>query len=355
MDTLFATEIARLSRRSFLTLAGTSLLGLFWLPLLDAGTRVLPSEQAPDVSTLGRVLNNRATLRDKPSFNAKILKPYHIDLILSVTGVTLGEDNTDYNRIWYEIENGAGYIYSGHVQPVEVHQNEVLRAIPENGRLAEVTVPYTDARWYPLATARVAYRLYYSTTHWVFAIEQDKEGKYWYQLHDDKKGFMYYVLANHLRIIPPEDVAPLSPNVPPEEKRLEIRLKDQVVVAYEADRPVFMTRAATGAHFSDGDYRTGTGSFLTNRKRPSRHMAAGEPGIGTGFDLPGVPWVSYLTKSGVSLHGTYWHNDFGRPRSHGCINLSSKAARWVYRWTHPVVPYGMELVEGETGTEVKIF
>jgi hypothetical protein len=51
-----------------------------------------------------------------------------------------------------------------------------------------------------------------------------------------------------------------------------------------------------------------------------------------------VPWVSYITDSGISFHGTYWHNDYGRPHSHGCINLPSEAAKWIYRWTMPVVP-----------------
>lgn len=360
MDLLLANDLDRISRRAFLKLAGTSLLGLFWLPLLQAGPRrILPlarsSEQAPEVSTLGRVLNNRATLRERPSFNVKIRKALKIDQIIQVTGVTLGEDNTDYNRIWYVVDGDGGYVYSGHIQPVEIRSNAVEQTFPQNGRLAEVTVPYTDARWWYDSTAKAAYRLYFSTTHWVYAAMQDEKGNFWYKLHDDKKGWYYYVKAADLRLLQPEDVTPLSADVPADEKRIEIRLKDQVVVAYEGERPVFMTRAATGAKFSDGDFRTATGTFMTNRKRASRHMAAGEPGIGTGFDLPGVPWVSYLTKSGVSLHGTYWHNDFGHPRSHGCINLSPAAARWIYRWTHPVVPYGEEVVEEEAGTEVKIF
>ena len=44
------------------------------------------------------------------------------------------------------------------------------------------------------------------------------------------------------------------------------------------------------------------------------------------YDLPGVPWVSYFHWWGVSIHGTYWHNDYGEPHSHGCINLPSATA-----------------------------
>jgi lipoprotein-anchoring transpeptidase ErfK/SrfK len=82
-------------------------------------------------------------------------------------------------------------------------------------------------------------------------------------------------------------------------------------------------------------------------------MAAGNL-ANNGYDLPGVPWVLYLTQSGISFHGTYWHNDYGAPHSHGCINLSPQAAKWLYRWTSPIVQPEKEYVYGYTGTHVEI-
>ena len=82
-------------------------------------------------------------------------------------------------------------------------------------------------------------------------------------------------------------------------------------------------------------------------------MAAGDI-ASSGFDLPGVPWVLYITEGGISFHGTYWHNDYGRPRSHGCINLTPQAAKWVFRWTMPSVPPDKELIYGHVGTKVEI-
>jgi len=77
--------------------------------------------------------------------------------------------------------------------------------------------------------------------------------------------------------------------------------------------------------------------------------------VATGtYDLPGVPWVTYLTKSGISFHGTYWHNDFGRPRSHGCINVTCDAARWIYRWTLPEVPLYKDYQAESFGTRVDV-
>jgi lipoprotein-anchoring transpeptidase ErfK/SrfK len=62
----------------------------------------------------------------------------------------------------------------------------------------------------------------------------------------------------------------------------------------------------------------------------------------------------YFTENGLSLHGTYWHNDFGHPKSHGCVNLSVEAAKWLFRWTTPVVPADKQYVYQPTGTLLEI-
>ncbi len=181
----------------------------------------------------------------------------------------------------------------------------------------------------------------------------DRYGDPWYRILDDKWEFILYVAAAHLRIVPEEELVPLSPDIPPSAKRLEVHLSKQLVVAYEWDRPVFMARAATGTEFSNGRYLTPSGQHTTFHKRPSRHMAAGNLAA-NGYDLPGVPWIAYITESGIAFHGTYWHNDYGRPRSHGCINLTSKAAKWIYRWTLPVVPPDQQRVYEDFGTRVDV-
>jgi lipoprotein-anchoring transpeptidase ErfK/SrfK len=173
-------------------------------------------------------------------------------------------------------------------------------------------------------------------------------------VYDDRKKLAYWGHAEHFRPVLEAELTPIHPEVPADEKWLQVNLAQQWVTAYEAGRPVFQARAATGAVFSTGDFRTPRGSFQTRRKRPSRHMAGGDLAADDRFDLPGVPWVSYFTSSGVSFHGTYWHNDFGRPRSHGCVNLTPQAAKWIYRWTLPHVPPGEGLVWEAQGTRVEV-
>jgi lipoprotein-anchoring transpeptidase ErfK/SrfK len=196
--------------------------------------------------------------------------------------------------------------------------------------------------------------MYYETTHWIMsAAINPSDGKIWYQVLDDKWNRHYYAPAEHLRLIMDNELAPLSPDVPEAEKKIQVQLNSQLVFAYENGDPVFITRAATGKAFRYGVYATPTGSFMTYYKRPTRHMASGDI-TSDGFDLPGVPWVMYFTEVGLSLHGTFWHNDFGHPKSHGCVNLSPSAAKWLFRWTRPAVPPGEQYAYRTTGTALEI-
>ena len=74
------------------------------------------------------------------------------------------------------------------------------------------------------------------------------------------------------------------------------------------------------------------------------------------YDLLGVAFPVYFTRSAVAVHGTYWHNDFVRPHSHGCVNASNQAAQWIFRWTDPVVPYDEyeRQAEPEQGTRIVV-
>ncbi len=302
----------------------------------------------------GRVTSKTLWVYDKPSFNAQRVKMYWRDLILPITSVTIDEEEVEaYNRIWYEV-GSEGYAYSGNIQPVRTLLNRPAAGVPPEGRLAEVTVPFTDALEAPAPGARVGFRIYYETVHWVLSVVKNPDdGKTWYQILDDKWKVMYFVPGEHLRLLPDEELSPLSPDVDPEKKRIEVHLNDQYLVAYEGDTPILTTRVATGAVLRVGTYYTPRGLFNTYHKRPTRHMAAGDIAA-SGFDLPGVPWVMYFTESGVSLHGTYWHNDFGHPRSHGCVNLPAQAAKWLFRWTLPVVPSHEEYAYKSPGTKLLI-
>lgn len=338
-------SLTNLTRRDFLRIMGLSLAG-FYYPRSEIEYNPVPEHQ-------GRVIYPTISIYEAPSLSSKIIKEYWKDLVLPITEVTVGDLEPFYNRIWYQIGE-EGFAHSGGIQPVETNLNQPVFDIPEEGKLAEVTVPFTDAFWEPGKQNKFAYRFYYETTHWVTQTVQDVNGDPWYLVLDDKWEYEFFVPSTHLRIVADEEFTPLSPEVHPAAKRIEVNISDQLVIAYEWDRPVFMARVATGIALNNNRYLTPTGTFQTFQKRPSRHMAAGNL-ANPSYDLPGVPWNSYITTNGIAFHGTFWHNDFGKPRSHGCLNLTAKAAKWIYRWTLPVVPSNEQWVYKDSGTPVDVY
>ncbi len=112
----------------------------------------------------------------------------------------------------------------------------------------------------------------------------------------------------------------LDPNELAEEERwVDVDLGAQRVTAYEGANAVrtFVTSTGTWKH------PTVTGQFRIYLKYLATPMA------GPGYYLPGVPFTMYFYR-GYSLHGTYWHDNFGTPMSHGCVNLRTPDAEWLY-------------------------
>lgn len=119
---------------------------------------------------------------------------------------------------------------------------------------------------------------------------------------------------------------------------VNVSIGTQTLVAYEGTKPVYVTLVSTGAAgLEDPHTTTATkrGTFQIHAKHVTATMDGNEPGHE--FDLRDVPWVQYFT-DGYALHAAYWHDDFGHPRSHGCVNLSPLDARWLFHFTAPAVP-----------------
>jgi LysM repeat protein len=104
-------------------------------------------------------------------------------------------------------------------------------------------------------------------------------------------------------------------------KWIDVDLSSQTVRAYQGDSAVRSMVVSTGI----ARYPTPTGRFRIYAKYPSVAMS------GPGYYLPGVPHTMFFYK-GYALHGTYWHNNFGQPMSHGCIILTRGDAAWLYSW-----------------------
>ncbi len=336
--------MANLNRRGFLQFAGAALATPFFDP------------DPPDEFKLGRPIGlGRVTDRETwaytdPKPGAAKEKSFPRDTVLKIYDSISDESLLPHNPVWSLTP--FGWVHAWSLQPVAYQPNRPVRDVPENGIWAQVSVPYVEMRSKPDDAARVLYRLYYSGVHLVIARVQDARGRSWYQLKDDQApGRLEYVRAEGLRRIRPTEMTPISPGV--EDKAIKVSIRDQMLYAYENGSLVFSTICATGAAFTvEGlgvvDFRTPYGQHTVVRKRPSRHMI-GFTGRSDAYDLPGVPFCTYFTTAGAAVHGAYWHNDFGHPRSHGCVNVLPEAAQWVYRWTLPVAAYEDALLEVERG------
>lgn len=340
---------SQITRREFLKLASTGTLAFALKDLrIDRPLAANPPKQ-------GRITWSGIPLYDAPTFNANKIHVFGADQILDITSIMEhGEEGNPYNNVWYEI-NGEGFTYSGWIQPVETNYQKPKFDIPEKGRVGEITVPYSITRKDPFVYADTGYRIYYGTTHWVTkTIVTRDEKSIWYQIYDFYLKKYFYVAAHDMRLIPNDELTLLSPDVPQEEKKIVVDLSTQLVTAFEGEKLIFSERCSSGVKGTD----TPKGEFLTYHKGPSVHMTNEGDAVEneTVYSLPGVPWCSFFTGAGNAFHGTYWHNDYGRPRSHGCVNLPSEAAKFIYRWTQPVVPPDEDYlhVPGQ-GTQVHVF
>jgi hypothetical protein len=317
-----------INRRDFIKYAG-SLLTCMALPY-----RPHPNEelelQAPPAS-LGRIATWwRQAVRTEPSSGADWVAWKGRDEVIPLYSGVIGEAPWPGNPVWYRTE--GGFIHSGYVQPVEnTPSAEVITEVAEPGFWAQVCVPIAEARWKP-SSPYVGYKLYYGTVYRVVGAVADDDGHWWYQL---KEGVTYapgpYVPAWSVRRIPPEELAPISPGR--SDKWIEINVAAQTLTCLEGDSAVFRTPISSGV----GGTATPRGEHRMLYKRYTSRMVGG--GESDYYDLPGVAFPVYFTWSAVAIHGTYWHNDFCRPHSHGCVNVTNQAAQWIFRWTDPVVPY----------------
>jgi lipoprotein-anchoring transpeptidase ErfK/SrfK len=126
-----------------------------------------------------------------------------------------------------------------------------------------------------------------------------------------------------------ERLSPYDP-VKEEGRWIRIDLGEQLLFAYEGARPVRGFVVSTGRPQTP----TVTGDFRIRAKVRSQTMRGGSVALGTYYNLANVEWVQYFYAD-YGIHGTYWHNNFGQPMSHGCVNMTNLDAKWLFDWAGP--------------------
>ncbi len=144
------------------------------------------------------------------------------------------------------------------------------------------------------------------------------------------------------------------------DKHIEVDLTKQHLYAFEGSNKVYDFAVSTGKWFP-----TPTGTFYIWTKIKSQLMSGGNPAAGDYYYLPNVPWVEFFSNDevaksrGFSLHGTYWHNNFGHPMSHGCVNMTIADAKTIYDWTTPAITdakaWSTNTTSSNPGTRIEIY
>lgn len=326
--------MSRISRRDFLRLTTSTLAGLALPPFLPGPGSFDDAEQV-------RVATQSVSVYSEPTDQSLIVRQHFRDELVNIYG-EVNSGAPAYNPIWYRV--WGGYIHRGRVQKVKTIFNQPLDTFHEGTRqAAELTVPYTQAMRYSKTYGwQPNLRLYYGSVHWIDGMDEGPDGEPWYRIFDELVGFPYHVPAIHLHPIPFEEWSPISPDVPLEQKHIEVSLGRQVLTAYEYGQTVFQTTISSGIATVQTDpkalpTKTPVGEFRILSKYPSKHMGNGNLFAGLeDYELPGVPWTCFFHEGGYAFHGTYWHDNFGTPMSRGCVNMRIEDAKWLFRWTRPL-------------------
>ena len=352
--------MTKITRRQMLKLIAASTLWAKFAPKLHARAQYPTVPNNNFWSLQGRAIHTVA-FYEEASTQSERLATRTRDQSFRILGETHAPFSA-HNDLWYETE--LGYAHSAWILPIKVYPpQDFIADIGEWGMWGQVSQIYTEAYTQPALNAGRKYRFYGSTVYHVIETHLDDDNVGWYKVVDDyppRSHSYQWVLARDLRRIPKAELAPIRPFSG--NKHIEVDLSTQTLVCYEGEKAVFNTKTASGV---GGELATPIGEHCVLLKQASRHMSnvpyadlpeEEQPAPGDIFDLPGVPWNIFFDLSGTAIHGAYWHNDFGIRRSHGCINVSCAAARFIYRWTHPLGGYEDAFVQSncQVGTKIVI-
>ncbi len=170
------------------------------------------------------------------------------------------------------------------------------------------------------------------------------------EIVDYPKTSLAYQFAEAFDEEPSENVLGTT-NASGEEKWIEISLSNQKLRAWEGNRVVMEYPISSGKWAP-----TPKGTYNIWYKTRSQVMKGGSKELGTYYYLPNVPHNMFFYK-GYAIHGAYWHNNFGNPMSHGCVNEPLSNAAQIFDWAGPVVPAGKNIVRASPenpGTRVLV-
>jgi len=362
--------VKKISRRDFLKVSAAGLGAVLSQPKFTSVNGFLPDIKPS--YRLGRVLPWYGTVdvKSKPDPDSTTIETRYEDDILICDREINGKSYPIYPKstLWYETPNG--YVPSFKLQPVMMEPNVPIVELPiygeKPGMWAEITVPYVDIYQdnlpakSPLLKITTKPRFYYSQILWIDGIKEGQNGNRLYHVTEKygSYGDTFWAEAEAFKPLTPEDLSPIRPEIL--EKKIVVDVHHQTMSCYERNQEILFARVATGALWlNDGSqteaYSTPVGDYHSiSRKYISLHMAGGSKA--SGWETLAVSWSSIFANGGVAVHSTFWHNNYGYPMSHGCVNVQPDVAKFVFRWSQPVCQYDPGVIEitDYSGTNVQV-
>lgn len=360
-----------INRRDFLKLAALGAGSLSLSPY----HRLFTLPDFPQMDLLGRAARGSLEVKARPDIDSETVGIIYEDQVTPWLREVVGlQPNMAFNNQRW-VETPDGYVLGQFCQPVRNQPNEPVAELPVysigQGMWVEVTVPYADV--YPvnepspnswvevLVEENLPVRVYYSQVFWVDQIRTNEAGQVLYRINPNYYGGLDLLWgpAEAFRPITMEEMEPIHPDV--EEKRIEVDVTYQTLSAYEGNREVYFCRVSTGAKFNlygqaVDNWLTPIGLHRVTRKYVSLQMSSST--TGASYDSPGIGWTSIFATGGVAIHSTYWHNGFGDPLSHGCVNAAPEDAKWLFRWTYPPASYdpgSLDVTQsGQASTQIQV-
>ena len=334
-----------ITRRNFLKDSVIGLASLTILPFIG----LTPLVEFPQADRLGRVTVGMVEVKAKPDPDSATVAKVYEDAVVPWLSEVVGTRPFRRNQRW--VETPQGYIWSAYLQPVKNLKNLPVKNLLETslgpGMWVEVTIPYIDvilanppARS-PWLQENPNPRLYFSQIFWIDGTKVDDSGQTWYRVNERYGyGDIFWANAEAFRPITNKEILPINPDV--ENKRIVVNIAYQTISCFEGSNEIYFAFISTGFRYNingkrTDEWETPLGKRPIWRKLFSVHMSGGT--TGGGYDIAGVSWVSLFEGNGVAIHSTFWHNNFGEEMSQGCVNASPEDAKWIFRWTNPIVAY----------------
>jgi len=295
---------------------------------LQAGSETstsTPPTSPSDNTKYGTSTANRLNVRPRPGVSNDNAP---VGQLANGTRVQIYESSTVTGDIWYRIGNER-WVHSNWVA-----LDRALALVPnENTTTRDVGSATLPVGWVVSKTLSVRKQPGEGFHNPVVGRVQHNQalpiletrlvgGDNWYRI--DREAWVH---GSQVGVALPK---PRPASIGPNERWVGVNLSEQTAVAYEGDKPVYALLVATGLPGTP----TVQGVFRTWWRLRSRKMSGGQFGTPLYYNLEEVPWTCYFS-GGYALHGAYWHDAFGRPRSHGCVNMSLYDSWWVFQWSAP--------------------